>query len=64
MPNQHQRRYCPVCWQYATRTVKGMVRLHMDSVGRDSCPYSNEPWDGCIQGPRKPRHRKPWDLAA
>lgn len=62
--NQYQRRYCPVCWQHVIRTTLGKVRRHMDSINRDTCPYSEEPWHGCIQGPRKPRHRRPWDRAA
>lgn len=54
--NQFQRHYCPICWQYVLRTTSGNVRRHMDSLNRDTCPYSSEPWEATIQGPRKPKH--------
>jgi hypothetical protein len=35
---------CPVCWQRIVYTHRGYVNLHHDSLGRDVCPASFEPF--------------------
>lgn len=37
-------RICPVCWQRAIKAPSKRVTLHWDSIGRDICPGSKEPW--------------------
>lgn len=38
------RRRCPVCWQTVLPTTGGNVYRHCDSIGRDICPMSGEPY--------------------
>lgn len=38
------RRRCPVCWQIITPTPGRYVHRHWDSIGRDVCPMSGEPY--------------------
>lgn len=39
------RRRCPVCRQVVLRTTKGNIHRHWDSIGRDICPCSGEPYE-------------------
>ena len=39
------RHRCPVCWQNVVATRTDAISLHMDSVGRDKCPASGEPFE-------------------
>ncbi len=39
------KRRCPVCMRIVQPTTKGNVFRHTDSIGRDVCPMSGEPYD-------------------
>jgi hypothetical protein len=48
------RRYCPVCWQtVGMPTAGGHIADHFDSVGRDVCPISGEPYELAGYGRRR-----------
>lgn len=48
------RRYCPVCWQPAGKpTSSGLIAAHFDSVGRDVCPASGQPFTIAGYGRRR-----------
>lgn len=38
-------RRCPVCWQHVQRTAGWRIVRHRDSIGRDVCPMSGEPYE-------------------
>lgn len=38
------RHRCPVCWQNIVATRDDHISLHLDSIGRTSCPASGEPF--------------------
>lgn len=48
------RRHCPVCWQTILPTTRGHVYRHWDTIGRDVCPMSGEPYDLAEAGRRRP----------
>lgn len=37
-------RICPVCRQTVTKTTKGNIAAHRDSLGRDMCPSTGFPF--------------------
>lgn len=47
------RRRCPVCYRRVAPTRGGLIYGHWDSLGRDRCPSSWEPYDITIRGDRK-----------
>jgi len=47
------RRRCPVCWQTIFPTTHRMISRHWDSVGRDICPGSGEPYMIATPGRRR-----------
>ncbi|MFD7247822.1 hypothetical protein ACFV6Y_38475 [Streptomyces massasporeus] len=54
------RRRCPVCWRtvYPTFELRNVIR-HRDSIDRDVCPMSGEPF--ALAEPWRPT-RKPVSL--
>lgn len=42
---------CPVCWQRVIKAPSKRIAHHFDSIGRDVCPGSRQPWSISI----------PWD---
>lgn len=38
------RRRCPICWRRVGPTVNKAIEGHWDSIGRDVCPGSGEPY--------------------
>lgn len=49
------RRRCPVCYRQIKPTSHGVIYGHWDSIGRDRCPASWEPYDITIGGRRSLR---------
>ena len=48
------RRHCPVCWQnVGLPTVSGNIAQHFDSVGRDVCPMTDQPFKMAGFGQRR-----------
>jgi hypothetical protein len=45
-------RQCPVCRQSTLPTTSRTVFRHWDSIGRDICPMSGEPYDMTEAGRR------------
>lgn len=45
-------KYCPVCKQPVTRTSGDKIAPHMDSIGRDICPATGEPYRIAVTGRR------------
>ncbi|RFZ15059.1 hypothetical protein VIMS_02489 [Mycobacterium marinum] len=39
-----RRRYCPVCWRPVQPSRGDNIEGHWDSVGREVCPMSGEPF--------------------
>jgi hypothetical protein len=46
------RRRCPVCYRQVHPTAGHNIHGHWDSIGRDRCPGSGEPYDITIGGQR------------
>jgi hypothetical protein len=44
-PARSRKRYCPVCRQFVIRTARGNIWRHRDSMGRETCPMSGEPYE-------------------
>lgn len=38
------KRYCPVCWQTARPTHNANICGHWDTIRRDICPGSSQPF--------------------
>jgi len=39
-----RRWLCPTCRREVKPTTKGNIVAHLDSIRRDTCPSSGEPW--------------------